>query len=293
MKKLLYILLAIPLLITSCSDGDLTVGEQTVEVSFCAKFSQSLRTRATAANKVYCAVFENGEEICDLRTVVDVVADQPIVFAPRLIQNRSYTVAFWASKDGAYDVGSFKAITRIAGQNECDYDAFTATTEITVDGTTASRNITLKRPFAQLNIGVTEQDWNAVTTTYSKVPTTAKIKLCAKTSFNAYAGAALETYEEITYTLPISGAIFSVESEDYKSIASCYVLMNETEQSYKENFDIALSIYDGATPALAICEDLQIPDIPLQANYKTNIIGDIMTGALNLEFLSQNTFADN
>ena len=134
MKKLIYLLLALPLLATSCSTGDIAADEA-VEVCFSAELPRIMGTRATptSVDKVYCAVFENGEEILNFREEIDITSGS-IVYAPRLIKGKTYDIVFWASKAGAYDVSDLTAIKRNAAVAEADFDAFTARTNITVVG---------------------------------------------------------------------------------------------------------------------------------------------------------------
>ena len=156
MKNLIYLLLALPLLFTSCSNEDMATSEESVQVSFCAEIPQPMGTRASSTlsvDKVYCAVFENGVEVNTLRREVDVVDGQPIVFAPRLIKGRTYDIVFWASKAGAYDVTDMTAITRATGSTatEADFDAFTAHIDVFVSNDNQPKPIVLTSPLAQLN----------------------------------------------------------------------------------------------------------------------------------------------
>jgi len=278
MKNLIYLLIAPPLFFTSCQNDEQAVSEETVQVSFTAELPQQMGTRASSAlsvDKVYCAVFENGEEIQNLRGEIGITEGQNIVFAPRLIKGRTYDIVFWASKDGSYNVTDMTAITRNASIPEADYDAFTATTEITVEGN-HSEGITLKRPIAQLNMGVTPEDWNGVANpnTFNMEPSTITLKIDGKSTFNALTGNATGTESEITYNLSVSGAGFTCKENTYKSIAMCYVLA----ESEKQNINITYSIYD--ENGNAIQEDRQIIHVPLQMNYATYVVGGLLTGTI-------------
>lgn len=280
MKKLIYLLLTLPLFIASCSNEDMAASEETVEVSFIAQVPQGMGTRAssiTTVDKVYCAVFEEGVEISGLRTEIDI--DGPVIaFTPRLIKGRTYNVVFWAAKDGSYNVDDMTDITRKAGVNEADYDAFTATTEITVEGN-ISKPVTLYRPLAQLNMGVTEDDWNGVANRNTFNLTPDRIELTIEnvyTSFNALDGYA-QNQDDFLYNLPVTGTNFQVDSKDYKYIAQCYVLMSETQQNTKGNFKLRYNIYAGDN---AIRKNAEIFQVPLQANYKTNVVGGLLTGEI-------------
>lgn len=286
MKKLIYLLLAMPLLFASCNKDADVAGEETVQVTFCAELPQLITTRATTLNvdKVACAVFENDTEITGLRTYLDINPGQSIVFSPRLIKGRSYKVVFWAYKVGCYNVGDMTAITRISGQSEADYDAFTATIATNgVMGVEQPIGVTLQRPFAQLNVGITQEDWDAVTNIFHMTPTTTTISLSGKSTFNALTGAAGGTDSQITYTLPVSGADLVVNSTTYKNIATCFVLPEE----HKENFNITYSVSDQSDAEI---RTNTINAVPFEANHKTNLVGSLLTGIVTYNVTITNAF---
>lgn len=290
MRKLIYLLMTMTLFIASCSNDDMAVSEEIVEVNFCAELPKRMGTRATSAlsvDKVYCAVFENGEEITTLREDIDIVEGVPIVFSPRLIKGRTYDVVFWASIEGSYNVDNMTSITRSSNSTapETDFDAFTATKEITVTGNYADE-ITLKRPIAQLNMGVTEEDWNGVANpnTFGLTPTTIEITIEGKDTFNALQGVATGSDKSITYQLEVSGSEFICKEKTYKSIAMCYVLA----ESEKQSINLTYSVYD--QDAKAIREDVSISYVPLQRNYKTNVVGGLLTGEITYKISFDNEF---
>lgn len=287
MKKTIYLLLTIPFFLAACSNEDLTASEETVEVSFIAQIPQPMGTRASSTlsvDKVYCAVFENGVEITNLRQEIDVVEGQPIVFSPRLIRGRTFDIVFWASKAGAYDVRNMTAIVRAAGStNEQDFDAFTAHTQVRVNNNQATP-IVLTRPLAQLNMGVTTEDWNAVTGTFGVTPTNISISLTGKDTFNALTGWATGEDKPISYDLSVSGSEFTVDGKTYKNIAMCYVLTDA------QICDIKFSINDQNSDAIR--SDAEIYAIPLQANYKTNVVGGLLTGVVKYTISMETGYND-
>ena len=287
MKNLFYLLLTIPFFLAACSNEDLTASEETVEVSFIAQIPQPMGTRASSTlsvDKVYCAVFENGVEIKNLRQEIDVVEGQPIVFSPRLIRGRTFDIVFWASKAGAYDVTNMTAIVRAAGSTaEQDFDAFTAHTQVRVNNN-QSTPIILTRPLAQLNMGVTSEDWNAVTNTFGATPTNISISLTGKDTFNALTGWAIGEDKPISYNLSVSGSEFTVDGKTYKNIAMCYVLTDA------QICDIKFSINDQNSDAIR--SDAEIYAIPLQANYKTNVVGGLLTGVVTYTISMETGYND-
>lgn len=291
MKNLIYLLLALPLLFTSCRNEDMATSEESVQVSFCAEIPQPMGTRASSTlsvDKVYCAVFENGVEDNTLRREVDVVDGQPIVFAPRLIKGRTYDIVFWASKAGAYDVTDMTAITRATGSTatEADFDAFTAHIDVFVSNDNQPKPIVLTRPLAQLNLGVTPEDWDGVASvsTFNMTPTNITISLTGKDTFNALTGLATGEDKSISYNLPVSGSEFTIEEKTYKNIAMCYVLPD----AQKENFDITFSINDQNGDAIR--SNVAINAVPLQANYKTNVVGGLLTGTVTYNITLQTEY---
>lgn len=291
MKKLIYLLLAVPLFFTSCNKEDGMVNEESVQVSFSTELPKRIGTRAGTTdlnvNKVVCAVFEDGEEIITLREVITIQEGEDIVFAPRLIKGRTYDVVFWAMKDNNYDVADMTAITRISGTTatENDFDAFTESVEIEVSGS-KSETVTLKRPLAQLNLGVTSEDWNAVASveTFGMTPTKMVIKLTGKDTFNALAGAITGEEKELTYTLDVSGEDLVAGENTYKSIAMCYIYPDAGQ----ENIDITYTIYDQNNEAIR--EDVTIQNIPLENNYRTNVVGGLLTGTITYTITFEKDF---
>ena len=291
MKKLVYLLLAMPLLFTSCSNDEEMASEETVQVSFSTELPKRIGTRANATNlsvnNVVCAVFEGGEEISNLREVITIQEGEDIVFAPRLIKGRKYDVVFWAMKDNNYVVDNMTAITRasVATATESVFDAFTESVEVEVTGS-KSETITLKRPLAQLNLGETSEDWNAVASdeTFGMIPTKIDITVNGKDTFNALTGAATGDEKELTYTLDVSGDNLEAGSITYKSIAMCYVYPDAGQ----ENKDITYTIYDQKNDVIR--EDVTIQNIPLENNFRTNVVGGLLTGTITYTITFEKDF---
>lgn len=291
MKRLIYLLLAMPLFFTSCSKDEEMVSEESVQVSFSTELPKRIGTRASTTdlnvNKVVCAVFEDGEEIGTLREVITIQEGEDIVFAPRLIKGRTYDVVFWAMKDKNYNVNDMTAITRASETTaaESDFDAFTESVEVEVTGS-KSETVTLKRPLAQLNLGVTLDDWNAVASeeTFGMKPTKIIITLTGKDTFNALTGATTGEDKEVTYTLDVSGEDLVAGDETYKSIAMCYVYPDAGQ----ENIDITYTIYDQDNDVIR--EDVTIQNIPLENNYRTNVVGGLLTGTITYTITFEKDF---
>ena len=283
--------MAMPLIFASCSKDEEMASKETIQVSFSTELPKRIGTRAGTTdlnvNKVVCAVFENGAEISTLREVIDIQDGEDIVFAPRLIKGRTYNVVFWAMKDDNYDVDDMTAITRASGATaaESEFDAFTENVEVEVTGS-KSETVTLKRPLAQLNLGVTSDDWNAVASdeTFGMTPTKMVITMTGKNTFNALSGTAIGEDTEVTYTLDVSGEDLVAGDETYKSIAMCYVYPDAGQ----ENIDIMYTIYDQNNEVIR--ENVTIQNIPLENNYRTNVVGGLLTGTITYTITFEKDF---
>lgn len=295
MKKLLMMLIALPMLMMSCND-EMALSEETVEVSFEAEIPALIGTRAVdglTVNKLVCAVFENGQEIEKHRTTIGVTPASDITYSPRLVKGRTYKVVFWAMRDDNYNVEDMTCITRSAtgSDDEADYDAFTATSEVTVVNA-ESKSVSLTRPLAQLNIGITADDWTTASNIFGQTPTTCKISYTAKDAFNALEGVAVGNDAEVVRTVAASGNDLTVEgvAYTYKHLGSCYVLMAEDNQT---TLNLTLSVLDQNTPAQSIRKDVLIRNVPFQRNYQTNLVGGLLTGTVTYNVSIQQGFSGN
>ncbi len=260
---------------------------ETVVVNLCPEIPGMMATRAVndlTVNKLVCAVFDEDQEIVVSETIA-ITDPADIHFSPRLIKGRTYDVVFWAMKEGSYNVDNLSQIYRVEGKPEVDYDAFTATTKITVESSETIA-VTLTRPLAQLNIGVTEDDWNAVVA-LGQTPASTSITYESYDAFNALTGGLLmRNYGSITRTAPASGT-FDVGSTTYKSLGSFYVFVDGTTETSLS--DIMFTIKDGSGDNIR--SNVQIVNVPIQRNYKTNIVGGLLTGTITYN-ISLGGFAD-
>lgn len=288
MKKVFYISLALSFFFASCSKEAGNGLTETVVVDLCPEIPGMMATRAAeelTVNKLVCAVFDEDQEIVVSETVA-ITDPADIHFSPRLIKGRTYDVVFWAMKDGNYDVSDLPVIVRSSNgsPNEADYDAFTATTNIKVDNS-VTVPVTLTRPLAQLNIGVTEADWNAVVA-LGQTPASTSISYESYDAFNALTGGLTRNYGSITRTAPASGT-FDVGSTTYKSLGSFYVFVDGTTETSLTNIKFTIKDRSGDD----IRRDVQIVNVPIQRNYKTNIVGGLLTGTITYN-ISLGGFAD-
>ena len=311
MKKLgLILAAAFPLLFAACSEDNHNIpGEDDfVNVSFSTMLDQSAMTRGvtgesdgTKATKLYVAVYNASGNLISGISKIDnntVTMDEKAASVSfQLVKGQTYNFAFWAQNPEAttgaltFDAAA-KTVTvdytKIKANDE-SLDAFTAhVNNLTVTGP-VTQNVTLKRPWAQLNYGTTSADWDAaedagIIVTQSKVTVSnvySTLNLLDGTvSDNTSTDIVLDAANIPTHTLTVS-------STDYKQLGLNYLLVgNEGEQGLIKA-DLTVLNAAGEINTLAFS------NIPVQRNYRTNIIGDLLTSAVNFSVTIDPAYDDD
>lgn len=205
-------------------------------------------------------------------------------YSTRLVTGQTYTFVFWAQADNApytYDAEA-KTITvnyASAKGNDESRDAFyNVLPNVKIEGAyTAS--VKLARPFAQLNFGAADyEEAKAAGLTV----TDATVKLThAATSLNLLDGTT-EGDETVTFAsaaLPADpNAILTAGGKDYKYVAMDYVLVGKSAKTLS---DVTLTLT--ATGAQSATPKFTYSNVPLQANYRTNIVGNLFTSPAEVQ----------
>ena len=318
MKKNLFMsMLAIAgmLFATSCSQDELlnepTTGDY-VSAKFTIGTSDGIATRATIGNgtkadKVACAVYdEKGTELRDLYAIRDVV-DMKATYEIRLAKGQKYRVAFFAynSTADAYDVNYLTDIKVKDSQNSNieNRDAFTAYVDVDATVNTINEDVTLYRPFAQLNLGVDNTEW---TDAVKAGVTVAKSKIVVTNVYNqfsAYDNAVVATAEPVTMTfamntIPTEELEVDVDrdgtianTEKFKYLALNYLLVGDagTEKSLT---DVEF-VWENSDASKTNNPTTHFKNIPVQRNYRTNIIGKLLTNPATFNIVIDADFIDS
>lgn len=289
---------------TSCSQDELlnepTTGDY-VNAKFTISTPEGIGTRAavnvgegTTVNYVACAVYDaTGEEMPDLRQYRP-ITNKTAEYSIRLVKGQAYRVAFFAyySEDnGISDYYDMQYLTDIkikdAKSNIEHRDAFTNYVDVTAQESmkAVEKPVTLYRPFAQLNLGAVAEDIEAAKKA-GVVVTNSKITVSnVYTEFDAYNNAIVAGAQskEVTFTMnEIPGQDLYVDmdndattaDESFEYLALNYLLVGNAG-SEKELTDVTFEwqTADNKTnnPATVF------KNIPVQRNYRTNIIGYLLT----------------
>ena len=291
------------LLATSCSKDELETASSgnEAQVTFSLGLEGHIATRAISdgksADKLVYAVFnENGERISTFQKE-EISTSFPATVTLTLAKGQTYKVAFWAQDAdcSAYDVDdnmNVKVSYENATNNDETRDAFFKTTEaFTVTGST-SMDVVLKRPFAQINVGVEQTDWTAAVASGVTIQNSSVIIQNAATKINLVTGAVSEP-TKVTYslaTIPVEDLKVDVngdknigDGEIYKWLSMSYILVDdesETEggqgagKATLEGLKFTFQPENGNEITL---ED-GLNSVPVQRNWRTNILGKLLTG---------------
>ena len=318
MKRKLFLFAVVAVaLFAACSNEENIVVEQTetdvVNVSFTTSLDQALKTRAvsgetdgTQASTLTVAVYNtSNQEIAAIRQVkanaFDTSLQATVDF--QLVKGQTYNFVFWAQNPGAtagavvFDPATGKVsvdYTKIKANDET-LDAFTAhVNELKVTGPVA-QSVTLKRPWAQLNYGTTAADVKGahlanIEVTKSKVvvnnlyktlnlldgtvsdETAADVELVAndkpagQTTLTVNVGDGNQEWGKLT-----------VDGTDYAYVGLNYLLVGgEADTQSLIKADLELFDANGSVNTIAFS------NIPVQRNYRTNIVGNLLTS--NVDF---------
>ena len=188
----------------------------------------------------------------------------------------SYKVIFFAQRTGTYNVSfadngaaSFSYKSGL-NANDGNLDAFYDVVD--VSGTKTSYEVTLKRPFAQLNVLVKNEDVPTGLTSFSSTMT-----VKAPTTFDLYAGAATGDSVPITFAdNAIAETPFGQYATTHKWIGMNYVLVPADGLVDVTSFKEA-----GMSAPIAPGK------VPVKKNGRTNLVGSLYTTGFNATFTVQ------
>ena len=231
-----------------------------------------------AGNLKYIAPAAAGESATPSQ-VVDMIGGAA-KYSTRLVTGQKYTFVFWAECLGAaaspytYDPATKTVTVSYAGVagNDETRDAFcNVLKDVEITGAYSS-DVKLYRPFAQLNFGVTRDDYAAAKAAGLEV-TAAKVKLTnAATSLNLLDGSVLGAKDVIFDAAALPTETLSAAGATYKYVAMDYVLVGKAAKTLS---DVTLTLT--ATGTQSTTPEFTYSNVPLQANYRTNIVGNLFT----------------
>ena len=212
-----------------------------------------------------------------------------------LLQDQSYDIVFWAQVENEYVAANndfeLKSITMKNDyhNNENGAAFFAYVADFVPTG--SAQSVTLKRPFAQLNLGTTLESLQPATGEVSLVSSEIKIKGLAQV-FNTISGMGEEpTTEVVTYsaTIPENWQKLSAAGSTYEYVSMDYLPIVGDDKAV---FDIEANIVvkDAVNAQKTIKH--KFTSVPVQENYRTNIVGNLISSTSDFIVSIDDRFVD-
>ena len=329
MKKMFYTLFALAAMAmtsTSCSDeleNGASANGNEVAVSFKVQLENAVGSRAIGdgTNAKYLAFAVYKEAVNDtIDNEVEALRQDNIevdsetltaTVTTRLVKGQTYNFIFWAqnekTKTGTdaapvykgtyYDVKDLRNIEVLYGTNNSiaandeKRDAFYAVEkELKITGP-INETITLKRPFAQVNVGTKIGSLAEAATAETTITQSKMVIKGVASKLHPYSGKVSEA-KDVTYTLAnipesnhtdLAGDLKDVKDVDYEYLSMNYILVNDQDPGTANKIDGTKKGLVNATfevweaNATKAVNTFEIPNVPVQRNWRTNIIGDILS----------------
>ncbi len=297
MKNLIKFFITATILFTaSCTTENLDssiASEETVEVFFATNLADS-STRAyddgKHVNKLYYFVCDSDNRILnDLCGTCDEKVDEKFSFTLSLIRCMEYNIYLWAQYEDENGVAAYSIengvvaidYTKNIAANNGNLDAFYGSVNITPDEHGKTQNISLTRPFAQLN--ALTSDGNTLlkndVASFENVTSTATVK-GIYSQFNLINGDVVDTSRQtVTFasdTIPAGKGEVTLNA-NYTYLSMNYLFVPTTQKCVADvQFTFtATRQTSGAQPIVITTPEYT--SVPLKSNYKTNIIGKLLT----------------
>lgn len=284
MKSFIYLAAAaLTLLAVGCNKEQVTevLDGQMVDVTFTAALPGEMATKAfgdgQTAKTLYVSVYENDTEKTHLgdldKTATFTDLKTQVTFS--LVKGKTYNFVFWAqAEDAPYDITDLKSVKvkdYTTAANDEKRDAFYATRkELKVNGA-LTETIKLYRPFAQVNFATADYA-DAQKAGFSPAVSSFTASGAA-TTFDTFAA---EGKDEVAVALTEASVpadvLKTLDGKTYTRLAMNY-LIPVGKQGESHNIDVAATFKANNGEAVTV----SAPNAPVQNNYRTNILGNLLT----------------
>lgn len=289
MKKNLFVVMfaVVGMLLTgACSNEELGAVESKADakVTFKLGLENAMNTRAISdgslINKLHFAIFDSTGAIVE--SSKDRGAEFPFTTSVSLVKGEQYTAVFWAqNKDcTAYTISDDMTTIEVdyvgALNNDESRDAFFRSETFVVDGDVAL-DVVLKRALAQLNVGVSAEEWNKFLAEGDQIVTSEVEIKQAATALNIVDGS-VSGASDVKFeagAIPTESLKVDIDSdgvaEEYKYLSMCYFLANDTNDgASKTTLNDLKFTFNSNYDSFVLEEGLD--NAPVQRNHRTNIV---------------------
>ena len=307
MKKYFYTLLTAATLLTavSCSPIDeLFSGEngEAEKVSFTIQAGQ-IQSRAAGdgntVDQVHYEVWDKSTGKLVISSVSGKNGGEPVEIVNRtatvevrLVKGVEYDIAFWAHNEQGtgYLIEDGLENIRLKDGVKANKETYDAFYQVLTDYKVSNvvKTVVLKRPFGQLNVGTSFEDWQKAINLDVEIDRSTISVTQVANVFNARTGKITrqEGLTQLTFDLEdVLKETFDVEGTPYHYLGMNYFLA-DTEKTLHE---LTITLNDGDK----VVNTLKVINMPIQRNWRTNIIGDLLTSKENFRVVVEPGFEDD
>lgn len=305
MKKIYFgiVTLAVILFVTACSQNEPQQDEALVTFSVGVEDANITRAYSdgTTANQLIYSIFnENGTKVIISKVTENNLTDllEGHTVTVSLAKGHTYTAVFWAQNSAckAYTISEDMHVTidYTGLNNDETRDAFFAASEPFTVNNNLSQDVILKRPFAQVNVGAYEYDYTYAKENKLNVTLSSATITDVPSVINLYDGSVSQPVN-VEYTLnniPTGDneklhvdVNQDGEKEYYRYLSMCYILADPVGSTHTMSFKFKDIEND---KLVGFSEGLE--NVPAKRNWRTNLVGQILTGPANFLVIIDPTY---
>jgi hypothetical protein len=305
MKKIYFgiVTLAVMLFVTACSQNEPQQDEALVTFSVGVEDANITRAYSdgTTANQLIYSIFnEDGTKVIISKVTENNLTDllEGHTVTVSLAKGHTYTAVFWAQNSAckAYTISEDMHVTidYTGLNNDETRDAFFAVSEPFTVNNNLSQDVILKRPFAQVNVGAYEYDYTYAKENKLNVTLSSATITDVPSVINLYDGSVSQPVN-VEYTLnniPTGDneklhvdVNKDGEKEYYRYLSMCYILADPVGSTHTMSFKFKDIEND---KLVGFSEGLE--NVPAKRNWRTNLVGQILTGPANFLVIIDPTY---
>lgn len=305
MKKIYFeiVTLAVMLFVTACSQNEPQQDEALVTFSVGVEDANITRAYSdgTTANQLIYSIFnEDGTKVIISKVTENNLTDllEGHTVTVSLAKGHTYTAVFWAQNSAckAYTISEDMHVTidYTGLNNDETRDAFFAVSEPFTVNNNLSQDVILKRPFAQVNVGAYEYDYTYAKENKLNVTLSSATITDVPSVINLYDGSVSQPVN-VEYTLnniPTGDneklhvdVNKDGEKEYYRYLSMCYILADPVGSTHTMSFKFKDIEND---KLVGFSEGLE--NVPTKRNWRTNLVGQILTGPANFLVIIDPTY---
>ena len=265
--------------------------------------TKAIGDQVTAVDKVYYEVYR-AAEVEDLSKSPVYQGEKPVInnsasFDLEFVKNQEFVVLFWAqnsalvntdvtSEEGMYNINDLRQIQLVnpGAANNDAAQVFAGSDRVSNCASAANGNVTLTRPVSQINVYTTAESLSFGDVTIG-LSTSDMTVAGLYNTYNVATGDAVEADENESTFVYAEAAVPTATADN---AALRYVAMNYVGFAPKNGTTVKVDFNIQTTEAEEIVHS--VSNVPVKPNYRTNIVGNLITATTDYNVTLDNKWAN-